>query len=281
MVVFKFFGRFHVHTPGAIVFNYFVAATLSFGLNSSPVGFSDSIHQPWYFHALFMGILFITLFNVIGISTQKIGVSVTTVANKMSLIIPVLYAVIALGESVNAIKIGGILLALVAVVLTSRTAERNDIDKRYAFFPLIVFIGSGFIDAFFKYNEEHTLGEHGLEPFTGWIFFTASILGIGFLMYQYLREKRIPGWREMLGGIALGVPNYFSVFFLLKALSMEHMESSVVIPVNNMSIVGLSAVLGILVFGEKVSRTNVLGIMLCLFSIAMIAFSDALLAVFA
>jgi hypothetical protein len=70
MIVFKLFDRFKVNTSDAIVINYWVAASLSFGLDSSGVSFQGSIQEPWFYHAIFMGILFITLFNIIGISAQ-------------------------------------------------------------------------------------------------------------------------------------------------------------------------------------------------------------------
>lgn len=274
MIVFKLYDRFKINTAQAIVVNYFIAAALSFLFDDSGITFQEAPNQPWFLNAIFMGVLFITLFNIIGLSAQKIGVSVTTVANKMSLIIPVLFSVFYLGESSNWVKFTGIGLALVAVVLTSIQAERTDVDTRYAFYPLIVFAGSGFIDAFFKYNQVFTLGENGNKPFTGWIFLTSFTLGIGFLIQQYLRHRRIMTVKDILGGIALGIPNYFSVFFLLKSLS-QGMEGSVVIPVNNMAIVAVSAIAGIGLFGEKVSKMNILGIILCVASIAMIAFSDS------
>jgi drug/metabolite transporter (DMT)-like permease len=274
MIVFKLFDRFKINTSDAIVINYWVAAALSFGLDKSGVSFQGSIHEPWFYNAIFMGVLFITLFNVIGISAQRIGVSVTTVANKMSLIIPVLFAVIVLNESLNWVKIAGIIVALLAVILTSQNTDKQAVDKRYALFPLIVFVGSGFIDAFFKYNEVNTLGKNGLEPFTGWIFLTASMIGFTILLVKFLKTRKLPSYKAAIGGLALGIPNYFSVYFLLKALSMKHMESSVVIPVNNMAIVAIGAIAGVFFFREKMSRINLIGIALCFLAIALIAFSD-------
>ena len=278
MIIFKYFERFKVHTFDAIVINYFVAGALSIVLNSSGVTLSQGPEEPWFWNALIVGVLFITLFNVIGISTQKIGVSVTTVANKMSLIVPVLFAVFVLGDSLNIIKIFGIALALVAVYLTSRTEKREDVDKRFAFFPLIVFVGSGFIDSFFKYNETYTLGDNGLQPFITWIFITASAVGTIALIYKYVKTKQVPNGAAFLGGLALGIPNYFSVFFLIKSLSIKTMQSSVVFPVNNMSIVAFSALAGIFLFHEKITKINKLGISLCLIAIALIAFSEQLFA---
>jgi len=270
MVVFKLFERYRIVTLDAIVVNYGVAAGLSFALDPSGIGMHEAIHEAWFGNALIMGVLFISLFNVIGLSAQRIGVSVTTVANKMSLVIPVLYAILFLGESWGFFKIAGLIVALVAVLLSTRKSKQEPIDRRYMSFPLIVFVGSGFIDAFFKYNQVHTLGNNGLEPFTGWIFLTAGTLGLLVWIYRSVFLKKLPARNAVLGGIMLGIPNYFSVYFLLKALSMDGLESSVVIPINNMAIVALGAIAGVLLFQEKLNRWNYLGIGLCFVSILLI-----------
>ncbi len=270
MVVFKLFDRYRIVTLDAIVVNYGVAAALSFALDPSGIGMYEAMHEAWFGNALIMGVLFISLFNVIGLSAQRIGVSVTTVANKMSLVIPVLYAILFLGESWGIFKIAGLIVALVAVLLSTRKNKQEPIDRRYMSFPLIVFVGSGFIDAFFKYNQVHTLGKNGLEPFTGWIFLTAGTLGLLVWIYRSVFLKKLPARNAILGGIMLGIPNYFSVYFLLKALSMDGLESSVVIPVNNMAIVALGAIAGVLLFQEKLNRWNYIGIGLCFVSILLI-----------
>ena len=270
MVVFKLFERYRIETSDAIVVNYAVAASLSFALDPSGIGFRDAPQEPWFVNALIMGVLFISLFNIIGISAQRIGVSVTTVANKMSLVIPVLYAVFLLGESCGMYKVLGLTAALAAVILTTRKNEQHQVERRYLSFPFIVFVGSGFIDAFFKYNQVHTLGSNGLEPFTGWIFLTAGCIGLGVWLYRFVVYKKVPALNAFTGGLMIGIPNYFSVYFLLKALSMKGLESSVVIPVNNMAIVALGAIAGVLIFREKLNRLNYIGIALCFVSILLI-----------
>jgi len=270
MVVFKLFERYRIDTSDAIVVNYAVAASLSFLLDPTGIAIKDAPYEPWFVNALIMGVLFISLFNIIGISAQRIGVSVTTVANKMSLVIPVLYAVLALGESCGLYKILGLAAALIAVILTTRKNEHHPVERRYISFPLIVFVGSGFIDAFFKYNQVHTLGTNGLEPFTGFIFLTAGCIGLFVWLYRYFVQQKVPAINAFVGGIMLGIPNYFSVYFLLKALSMKGLESSVVIPVNNMAIVALGAIAGVLIFREKLNRLNYIGIVLCFVSILLI-----------
>lgn len=278
MIIFKYFDRFKVETFDAIVINYWVAGGLSILLDSSGITLAEAPGQAWFLNALIMGILFIALFNVIGTSTQKIGVSVTTVSNKMSLIVPVMFAVLVLGDTLNAIKITGVVLALVAVYLTTYTNKHEKMDRKYAMYPLIVFIGSGFIDTFFKYNETYTLGSNGMQPFITWIFISSSCIGIVAMAIRYFKNQHLPDYKAVIGGLVLGIPNYFSVFFLIKSLSIKTMQSSVVFPVNNMSIVAVSALFGIFVFREQINRINALGIALCIAAIALIAFSEPILA---
>ena len=273
MIIFKMFDRYRVNTLNAIVVNYWVAATLSILLDSSGISLKKAPLEPWFFQAIMMGFLFITLFNIIAKSTQNIGVSVTTVANKMSLIMPVMFSIIVLHDVVNVVKVIGIILALLAVYLTTKSDNRSAVDKRFIIYPFIVFIGSGIIDTLFKYNDEFTLGENGLEPFVSWIFITSSFLGLIVLIYKYVREKSLPDRNSIVAGFILGFPNYFSIYFLLKSLNIG-MEGSVVIPLNNISIVAVSALSGIFIFREKGTRSNIIGLLLAIIAIGLLAFSN-------
>ncbi len=276
MVVFKLFERFRIKTADAIVVNYAVATLLSFTLDGSGIPLLKSHTYPWFPHALCMGVLFITLFNIIGTSTQKMGISVTTVANKMSLVIPVLFAVWILNENLGGYKIVGLLFAGIAVILSSYKQESRLGEKKYLFYPFIVFLGSGAIDAYFKFNEEFTLGNNGLEPFTGWIFLTAGCIGLIYWILRYVKAKEIPAGNVIWAGVLLGIPNYFSVYFLLKALSINDLESSVVIPVNNLGVVAMGALAGIIFFDERPNKFNVAGLILCFLAIVLIGMADYL-----
>jgi drug/metabolite transporter (DMT)-like permease len=272
MIIFKMFDRYRVNTLNAIVVNYWVAATLSILLDSSGISLKKAPLDPWFFQAIMMGFLFITLFNIIAKSTQNIGVSVTTVANKMSLIMPVMFSIFVLHDALNVVKVIGIILALLAVYLTTKSDNRSAVDKRFIIYPFIVFIGSGIIDTLFKYNDEFTLGENGLEPFVSWIFITSSFLGLIVLIYKYVREKSLPDRNSIIAGFILGFPNYFSIYFLLKSLNIG-LEGSIVIPLNNISIVAVSALSGIFIFREKGTKSNIIGLLLAIIAIGLLAFS--------
>jgi drug/metabolite transporter (DMT)-like permease len=81
---------------------------------------------PWFKWACVMGVLFVSIFNIVGFTTAKIGVAVASVANKLSLIIPVILSVYLYGETVQGWKLVGVILALAAVVLTCYQGKKQE-----------------------------------------------------------------------------------------------------------------------------------------------------------
>jgi uncharacterized membrane protein len=78
---------------------------------------------------------------------------------------------------------------------------------------------------------------------------------------------------SVVNGIAIGVPNYFSIWCLLKILKQNPGRSAAIIPVNNTGIVLFSAVVAGLAFNERVTLVNRIGIGLSIISIALIAYT--------
>ncbi|MEE4215446.1 MAG: hypothetical protein V2I34_10270, partial [Bacteroidales bacterium] len=84
MVVFKIAGNLKLDTFRIIVINYFTAATLGFSFAGLPS--LSVLNTAWMNMAVIIGILFIVMFFVIALSTQKAGIAVTSVASKMSVV---------------------------------------------------------------------------------------------------------------------------------------------------------------------------------------------------
>lgn len=276
VVAFKIFQRFGVSSFQAIVVNYFTAATLGFCMNSDKASFSYVSSQPWLWVCVIMGASFITVFNLTAISTERLGLSVTSVTNKMSMILPITIAVIWLGDSFNWIKLLGVLLALVAVVFTSLKKETEDRPSKNTLMyllPALVFIGSGACDAAIKIAQIKYLQPADFGLFSAIIFSVAGLIGLALSLYLIWAKKQVFQWKNVLGGICLGIPNFGSMYYLLKALEFKGLESSVVFPVNNMGIIICSALVAATVFGEKLTKLNWLGIGISIVAIALIAFA--------
>lgn len=281
-VIFAYFNRYNIDSFQAIVFNYITCViTGSVVLGNFPIT-SATVALPWFKWAILMGFLFISVFNLIAFSSSKAGITITQTANRLSLVIPVLIAYVAYKEPMHYVKGIGILLALSAVILTSQknTADSQD-NKRFSWemlLPILLFISSGIIDSMTKYVEKTYL--HSTETSNAYLisgFGVAAVFGIIALAYQYIIGKRKFHWRFLVSGILLGIPNYFSIYFLIKALKNPDLNSSATIPINNIGVLFVVSVFGIFVFKEKLSKANYFGILLTLAAIGLIYLGDRLL----
>ena len=274
-VIFKLFERFKINTLQAIIFNYFFAFSAGMLVDRQELDPVKVISESWFLGTFILGFMFIAVFYLAAITTQKSGLSVVSVATKMSVAIPVFFGIILYNESTGWIKITGILLALIAVYLTSiKKKEGIKIKKRNLIFPLLVFFGSGIIDTTLKFLETSYVAEADVALFSSTIFAIAGTIGIFILIFQKLRGTLEVNFKNLLGGVVLGIPNFGSIYFLVLALRGEGMESSTIFPLNNVAIVMISTFLGILLFKERMLPKNWIGILLAVASIILIATSE-------
>ncbi len=270
-VIFKLFAVYKIETLYAIIINYMVACIVGLSIYNGEVTITDIPQKPWFWGTLALGLLFIVVFNLMAATAQKVGVSVASVATKMSLVIPVVFGVMNYGEVLGPLKILGIVLALAAVYFAS-IKEKSIALKRSSFLlPLMVFMGSGIIDTSIKFIQDQYIKEEEFSLFSATVFGSAAVIGLVFIALKSVNKPIKINYRTILGGIVLGVPNFFSIYFLLRALQNDSMNSASVFTINNVAIVMFSTLLGILLFKEKLSLKNWGGIALAVLSIVLVA----------
>jgi drug/metabolite transporter (DMT)-like permease len=228
--------------------------------------------------AFMMGFLFVSLFNLIGWVAQKIGVAVASVANKMSLVVPFLFSLYLYNEKATALNVAGIIIALTAVLLTCWPARKEErpsakrLSPAFIFLmPAILFAGSGLLDTMIKYVEQSFLNDDNKNDYLITAFASAASIGTLLLTCLFLTKKQRFDPRAILAGIAIGLPNYFSIWCLVKVLKAYQGKSAAVIPINNMGIVLFSSLMAYTLFKEHLSWINWTGIVLALGAIALIA----------
>jgi drug/metabolite transporter (DMT)-like permease len=279
-LAFKVCEKYSVSIFQAIIFNYITCViTGSFVNGSFPVN-GEAMQTAWFRWACIMGAMFITIFNIVGLTTQKIGVAVASVANKLSLIIPVVLSVYLYNETVAGWKLTGVLLALIAVFLTCYPKRTGDIKtgKRSwnYILPIVLFIGSGLLDALINHVQQLHVTEENKNAFLISGFLSAAIIGAVLLGIQYATGRLRFAFKHLLAGVLIGIPNYFSIWCLVKFLQISPWQSSASIPVNNMGIVLFSSLVAWVLFKERLSIINWIGIVLSLLAIYLIAFGDTI-----
>jgi drug/metabolite transporter (DMT)-like permease len=269
--------KLRLNNQQVIVFNYFTCVITGSLVNDSfPIN-QQTIQLPWFPWACGMGAIFIALFNLIGFTAQKNGVAVASVANKLSLVVPFIFSLYLYNEAAGVLKIVGIVLALTAVALTCYAPSKQRSGNRDArillvLMPILLFIGSGLLDTMIKYVEHTFLNADNKDEYLITAFAGAAFIGLILLIVQSIKSGKLPSGKAAIAGIALGIPNYFSIWCLLQVLKQYPENSSAIIPVNNMGVVLFSTVVAFLLFREKLLTVNWLGIILALVSIALIAF---------
>ncbi|WP_299767496.1 DMT family transporter [uncultured Dokdonia sp.] len=273
-VVFKLFSRFKINTLHAIVVNYFTASTLGLLLYNGAITITSVPQQDWFFSAVALGFLFILIFNLMALTTQRSGLSVVSVATKMSVVIPILFGILYYKESLGFFKTTGIIIALIAVYLASiKSKDGIAFKKTDLIFPVLVFLGSGAIDTSIKYLEGKYLSQGELPIFLTMVFGTAGVIGVLIIVGQILRKRFTFDSKNIIAGICLGIPNYGSMYFLVKALRNDAFDSSTIFTINNVGVVMISTLLGILLFTEKLHLKNWIGIALAVISIIFVSLS--------
>lgn len=275
---FKMLERLRIPVFPSIVFNYLTCVVTGSVVNGGfPIN-SSMLGEKWLMWAAIMGSMFIVLFNIIALTTQKLGVAVASVANKLSLVIPFIFSIYLYNEMAGWLRVVGILIALVAVVFTCMPSKKKEGEneaaknRNWLFLPLVLFLGSGLLDTLVKYVQQAYLNESNNNAYLIASFGTAATLGSVVLLVSVLTGKMKFDARSILAGIAIGVPNYFSIWCLVRVLNQYEGNSSAIIPINNMGIVLFSSLVAWLLFRERLSAVNWIGIALSVGAIALIAF---------
>ena len=268
IVTFRILKHFNIEIVQAISVNYLVAS--SFGFLIAPENFSiDTIvSSNWFPYAILVGLTLIIAFNFFALSAQKAGVTVTAISSRMSVVIPVILGFILFGDKCNLIKITGIVLALIAFYLTFKKKENIKFQKKLFVLPLLLFLAVGTNDSLMKFTE-HFYIEGDFVLFLSTAFFFALIFGLLVLGFKIKKQKFAV--KNIIAGFILGLLNWWSTLYFLKGLDV--FEVSVFIPIYNVSVVALSAMIGFFLFKEKLRFINWLGILMAIGAITMISLS--------
>lgn len=271
-VIIKLFAKFNIDALQALVVNYFVAFLVGLLFLEVDVVPQEIMNENWFKGSILLGFVFISTFYATTLTSQRNGLSVASVASKMSVIIPITLGVFLYNETLNAIKIIGILLALVAVYFTSKK-ETGEVQKATnLLYPILVFIGAGTIDSSLKYLQTFHVASDKISLFSSITFLCAFFVGLLILLFLSIQGKIKFSGRNILGGIALGLPNYFSLYFLVKMLEAKAFESATLFTIHNIAIVIVSTFVGILFFKEQISIRNAFGIGLALFALYLVTY---------
>lgn len=209
---------------------------------------------------LFNGFVYLMAFVLMQQSVKTNGVVLSTTFSKLGLLVPIFISLTLFGEVPTPVQILGIITALAAIILIS--PEGKEQKSKFAGLIILLII-TGSAEAMNKvYNE---LGTASLSShFLLYTFFSALVISILFVVFR--KEK--PGIHELVFGVLLGVPNYFSARFALRALSF--LPAVIVYPTISVATILVVSLTGLLAFNEKLSKRQCFALLIILAALTLL-----------
>jgi multidrug transporter EmrE-like cation transporter len=268
-VLLKLARRFDIDVGQAIAWNYLMAGAMTaMILRPSLV----TLHQPGapWLAMIGLGVLLPTIFLALAASVRHAGIVRSDAAQRLSLLLSLLAAFLLFGEQLNAIKLLGIALGLLALLgMLWRGGSTAVMERATAWlYPLLVFIGFGVIDILFK---RMALAGIPLGASLQMTFALALPVAFGLQLWRRLRGAARFTMRNFAAGLLLGLINFGNILFYLRGHQALPQHPSLVFASMNIGVVALGALVGLLAFRERLSRINLAGVAIAVLAIVVIA----------
>lgn len=267
-VIFKVARKYTISHTQIVAWNYVFAGTLCY-LSFSPDLNTVESTAPWWLY-ITIGVLLPSIFLFLAASIKHMGIVKTDAAQRLSLFIPILAAWLLFKEEFNMLKISAFVLAIPALLLILTKNTENTKNKWG--YPAVVLIGFGIIDILFKQIATYTS-----LPYTTSLF---VILGIAMCImftvvaYEVIFKQVTLNFNNILFGGLVGIFNFGNILFYLKAHQQFSKNPSTVFAGMNMGVIIIGSLVGVLIFKEKLSKMNFIGLFLALIAIVLIVLSQ-------
>lgn len=276
-ICFRLFKIFNLNTFQAIVFNYVTCVITGIVFLEERSALNHiNWSTDWVIIGAVLGAIFIGTFYLMARTTQIFSMTVSSIASKMSLIIPVLISLFVLNiqsKQYSPLNYLGMGLAIIAILMSSykeKKLEAMSAPGLTFLLPIAVFLLGGLIDSVINFTNFKFLSAETEPVFPIVIFSSAALIGLVSIM---LGKTRIV-FKNVIWGVILGVVNYFSVYFLLRSLSHFQNDGAILYPLLNVGIILLASIVSVMFFKEKLSRINLLGLVLAISSIVLISYQE-------
>lgn len=268
-VLLKIAKRQSVVLEQAIAVNYMMAITLSFFL-LTPKFPEDLSDLPWGVF-LALGVLLPSVFVIMGRAVEYAGIVKSDAAQRLSLILPIIAAVTLFAEPITSHRLIGVILAFIALFcLLARTETGQVKGGKIAVLLLIgVWFGYGIIDILFKQLSK-----------SGSAFPVSLVIAFGIgclLMLLYITVKK-QRWtmKSILGGLILGVFNFFNILFYIQSHQAFSSNPTLVFAAVNIGVIALGTITGAVIFKEKLKVINMIGLVFAVAAMVMLFYGKSI-----
>ncbi len=209
------------------------------------------------------GVLYLGAFLLLQHNVRQNGVALSSAFMKLGVAVPTVLGFTLFREPIGATRVTGVALTVIAILSLCGRPQTPSPRAGGAGSLLLLLLTGGMADGLSKFYAAY--GNPDLEGhFLCFVFAFALMLCAG--LCAALRQW--PTGRDLLYGLLLGLPNYFSSRFLLRSLAS--VPASIAYPVFSCGTILLTTLSGALLFREKNSARQWAALGLVLAALALL-----------
>lgn len=238
----------------------------------SPFLLGGSIEWLTLIQGIIMGVLSVIFqfFYICAFSKGKI--TLTVIINNFSMLLPIGVSYYMFNEPLGFMKIIGILLALVSLVLVTAKGKNETISKKsdnilWLIFMVLVFLSNGFISINQKIYSK-TVPKLQVFAFVAIAYISATIISaVILIVMRLLNNQKISklNSKMLISGASAGV--IIGVFQCLNTYAASIIDGAVLYSSYNCATSILSAAVGRVLFKERLSQKQFIGVIIGILSI--------------
>lgn len=262
-ILLKLARNYQLDIAQAILVNYGVASALTLFLLQPKLTPLAQPSSHWLL-LLALGVLLPSVFLIMAKAVAHAGIALSDAAQRLSLILPLLAAFLLFAEPLSGSKLFALLLAgLALLALIKPSQEKGSLKRNSHWLLLGVWLGYGVIDISFK-----QLAKAG-AAFSSSLLVSFIIAGV--LLGGYLCWRKTK-WQvaSLRAGLVLGVLNFGNIYAYIRAHQSLPDSPALVFTAMNIGVIVVGTLSGTLLFKEKLSRTNLVGMGLAISAIILL-----------
>ena len=267
-ILFKIARKYTINHTQIVAWNYVFAMLFCYATFSPDITKVNAT-APWELYSV-IAILLPIIFLFLAASIKHMGIVKTDAAQRLSLFIPILAAWLIFNEQFSVLKIVAFVVAVPCLVLILSKSTQNTATNWV--YPAVVLMGFGVIDILFKQISSFTSLPYTTSLFV--IFGIAMTIMIAVVAYEIILKKIVLKTSNLVFGALVGMFNFGNILFYLKAHQDFSESPSTVFAGMNLGVIVIGSLVGVLIFKEKLSKKNIVGLFLALLAIVLIVLSQ-------
>ena len=248
---------------GMFTANYAACVVLSFLFLDTQIAMNFS-KPGWVMLGLGLvsGILYLVSFVFMKWNMTYNGIVLSSTFMKLGVLIPTIMAIVVFREMPKWTQLLGIGCSIIAIIMINfdPSAVREGNKKIWL---LILLVLSGFTDSMANIYEQ--VGAAKLKDGYLLVTFIAAFLLAGILAISGKEKISV---KDLIYGVIIGIPNYFSARFLLLALG--NVEAVLVYPMYSVATIVVVTLVGVTFFKERLGKRRLAALALILLALALL-----------